>query len=105
MAPEVLESATEFSAFAFKQIDVYAAALVLWEVMSRCKYNDGNICSNEDLSVIIAVFYLLEPLAEYKLPYEEEVGCKPSLIDMQELVVSKRKRPILKPNWISHQVC
>lgn len=41
MAPEVLEGATEFSAFAFKQIDVYAAALVLWEVLSRCAIVNG----------------------------------------------------------------
>lgn len=41
MAPEVLEGAMEFSAFAFKQIDVYAAALVLWELMSRCSSYNG----------------------------------------------------------------
>lgn len=41
MAPEVLEGATEFSAFAFKQIDVYACALVLWEVLSRCAIGNG----------------------------------------------------------------
>lgn len=35
MSPEVLEGATEFSAFAFRQIDVYAAALCLWEIVSR----------------------------------------------------------------------
>uniref|UniRef100_A0A915CQH7 Serine/threonine-protein kinase receptor n=1 Tax=Ditylenchus dipsaci TaxID=166011 RepID=A0A915CQH7_9BILA len=35
MSPELLEGATEFSSFAFQQIDVYAAALVMWEIMSR----------------------------------------------------------------------
>lgn len=35
MAPEVLEGATEFTSFAFQQIDVYAAALVMWEVLNR----------------------------------------------------------------------
>ncbi len=35
MSPEVLEGATEFSAIAFRQIDVYAAALVIWEILSR----------------------------------------------------------------------
>jgi len=35
MAPELLEGATDFTSFAFQQIDVYAAALVLWEVLSR----------------------------------------------------------------------
>jgi hypothetical protein len=35
MSPELLEGATEFSSFAFQQIDVYAAALVIWETLSR----------------------------------------------------------------------
>lgn len=43
MAPEVLEGATEFSAFAFQQIDVYAAGLVMWEILSRTQVpEDGN---------------------------------------------------------------
>jgi serine/threonine protein kinase len=37
MSPEVLEGATEFSSFAFQQIDVYAASLVIWEVLSRTR--------------------------------------------------------------------
>jgi hypothetical protein len=43
MAPEVLDGAMEFSAFAFRQIDVYAAALVIWEVVSRTVFVDGNL--------------------------------------------------------------
>lgn len=43
MSPEVLEGATEFSAFAFRQIDVYAAALVLWEVIKRTVFHDRKI--------------------------------------------------------------
>jgi hypothetical protein len=37
MSPEVLEGATEFSGFAFQQIDVYAASLVIWEILSRTR--------------------------------------------------------------------
>lgn len=37
MSPEVLEGATEFSGFAFQQIDVYAASLVTWEILSRTR--------------------------------------------------------------------
>uniref|UniRef100_A0A915IBA4 Serine/threonine-protein kinase receptor n=1 Tax=Romanomermis culicivorax TaxID=13658 RepID=A0A915IBA4_ROMCU len=40
MAPEVLESALEYSVLAFKQVDVYAAALVLWELLSRCDFGN-----------------------------------------------------------------
>uniref|UniRef100_A0A915IQH7 Serine/threonine-protein kinase receptor n=1 Tax=Romanomermis culicivorax TaxID=13658 RepID=A0A915IQH7_ROMCU len=81
MAPEVLQGATEFSATAFKQIDIYAAALVLWEVLSRC------IISN----VVVG---------DYKLPYEKEVGLKPSLEEMYEVVVVKSMRPIIKDEWL-----
>lgn len=81
MAPEVLQGATEFSATAFKQIDVYAAALVLWEILSRC------ILSN----VVVN---------DHKLPYEEEVGLKPSLEDMYDVVVAKNMRPLIKDEWL-----
>lgn len=45
MSPEVLEGAMEFSSFAFQQVDVYAAALVMWELLSRTQlseYPEGN---------------------------------------------------------------
>lgn len=42
MSPEVLEGATEFTSFAFQQIDVYAAALVIWEILSRTFIDDEN---------------------------------------------------------------
>ncbi|KFD67209.1 hypothetical protein M514_07574 [Trichuris suis] len=80
MAPEVLEGATEFSAFAFRQIDVYAAALVLWELLSRCGFKN------------------VEP-GEYMLPFEAEVGLRPSLQEIQEIAVIKKRRPILKAVW------
>lgn len=41
MAPEVLEGAINFHKDAFLRIDVYALALVLWELASRCKADDG----------------------------------------------------------------
>lgn len=80
MAPEVLEGATEFSAFAFRQIDVYAAALIIWECLCRTRLG------------------LSGPPEAYKLPFEEEIGAHPSLADMQSLVVQRKKRPILRPN-------
>ena len=55
MAPEVLEGAINFSRDAFLRIDMYACALVLWELASRCKM------TGEDFQVF-----------EYKLPFEAE---------------------------------
>lgn len=83
MAPEVLEGAINFSRDAFLRIDMYACGLVLWELASRCTVQEG-------------------PIAEYQLPFEEEVGQHPSLEDMQECVVHKKQRPSLRPTWKSH---
>jgi len=43
MAPEVLEGAINFTREAFLHIDVYALALVLWELASRCTAVDGKL--------------------------------------------------------------
>lgn len=104
MAPEVLESATEFSAFAFKQIDVYAASLVLWEILSRCKFDGGKFTDKKIDTDFRTNRQFLDPVDEYLLPYEKEIGSKPSLNEMQDLVVTKRKRPILKNVWKEHVV-
>lgn len=83
MAPEVLEGAINFSRDAFLRIDMYACGLVLWELASRCTAQQG-------------------PIGEYRLPFEEETGQHPSLEDMQELVVHKKQRPVLRNDWKSH---
>lgn len=36
------------------------------------------------------------------LPFEEEIGQHPSLEDMQEVVVHKKKRPVLRECWQKH---
>ncbi|XP_060523830.1 activin receptor type-2A [Cylas formicarius] len=83
MAPEVLEGAINFTPEAFLRIDMYACGLVLWELVSRCKAQDG-------------------PIPEYRLPFEEEVGPHPTLEDMQESVVQNKVRPAIQPHWRNH---
>ncbi|KAF5889816.1 activin receptor type-2B-like, partial [Clarias magur] len=83
MAPEVLEGAINFHRDAFLRIDMYALGLVLWELMSRCTAADGTV-------------------HEYMLPFEEEVGHHPTLEDLQDVVVHKKMRPILKDFWLKH---
>ncbi|KAK9693136.1 Activin types I and II receptor domain [Popillia japonica] len=83
MAPEVLEGAINFTPDAFLRIDMYACGLVLWELVSRCTVQDG-------------------PIAEYRLPFEEEVGQHPSLEDMQESVVQRKVRPTIPQTWRNH---
>lgn len=38
------------------------------------------------------------------LPFEEEVGQHPTLEDLQETVVHKKMRPVLKDLWLKHSV-
>ena len=41
MAPEVLEGAISFQREAYLRIDVYAFALILWELASRTNLSNG----------------------------------------------------------------
>lgn len=86
MAPEVLEGAINFTPDSFLRIDMYACGLVLWELVSRCTAQDGQI-------------------PEYRLPFEEEVGQHPTLEDMQESVVQRKVRPAIQETWRNHPVC
>lgn len=86
MAPEVLEGAINFTRDAFLRIDVYACALVLWELVSRCTAHGG-------------------PVAEYTLPFETELGLRPTMEAMQEHIVTNKKRPPILDHWRDHSVC
>lgn len=41
----------------------------------------------------------LEPIGDYKLPFEEEVGVHPSLEELQDYVVNKKMRPNFPAEW------
>uniref|UniRef100_A0A7E4VZH4 Serine/threonine-protein kinase receptor n=1 Tax=Panagrellus redivivus TaxID=6233 RepID=A0A7E4VZH4_PANRE len=82
MAPEVLEGATEFTQFAFQQIDVYAAGLVMWEILDRTE-----ICWSGEQA---------DDIGEPKLPYEDETGPMPTIGTMRDVVVMRRIRPVVK---------
>ncbi|VDK77112.1 unnamed protein product [Litomosoides sigmodontis] len=86
MSPEVLEGATEFTAFAFRQIDVYAAALVLWEILSRTSMDKDDV------------------VGEYERPYEAEAGMQPTLHDMRRVVAVEKKRPTIRGAVIEHNI-
>ena len=42
---------------------------------------------------------------DYRMPFEDEVGQHPTLEEMQDVVVSSRKRPQFKPHWLKNEVC
>lgn len=85
MAPEVLEGAINFTRDAFLRIDVYAFALVLWELVSRCTAHG-------------------QPVPEYTMPFEIELGLQPSLDAMQEHIATNKNRPPIPQHWREHNV-
>lgn len=82
---QVLEGAINFTRDAFLRIDVYACALVLWELVSRCTAHSGDI-------------------PEFTLPFESELGSHPTLEEMQENIVIKKLRPAIPDRWRTHSV-
>lgn len=75
--------AINFTRDSFLKIDMYACGLVLWELVSRCSYNEI-------------------PCDEYSLPFENEVGPNPTIEDMQDIVAQQKKRPHIKDSWLKH---
>lgn len=86
MSPEVLEGATEFSAFAFRQIDVYAAALVLWEILKRTVINDD------------------DEAEQYRMPFEDELGKDPTIHELRTAVVKDKLRPLIRKSVFSSKI-
>ncbi|RZF33320.1 hypothetical protein LSTR_LSTR007665 [Laodelphax striatellus] len=91
MAPEVLEGAVNLRdcESSLKQIDVYAAGLVLWELGTRCS----------DLYVDNAT------VVPYAMPFQEEVGLQPSFEQMQVMVSRNKARPLFPALWRSASEC
>lgn len=85
MAPEILEGAINFNRDSFLRIDVYACGLVLWELVSRCTVHSGEV-------------------ADYRLPFETELGSHPTLEEMQDNIAAKKMRPRINEEWRSHPV-
>ncbi|OTF75459.1 bone morphogenetic protein receptor type-2-like protein [Euroglyphus maynei] len=84
LAPEILDDSINLrpTESLFKQADVYALGLILWEIASRCT----------DLYQGIDV-------PAFKLPYEHEVGLTPTLDQMRLLVNKHKARPLFPDIW------
>ncbi|XP_012557412.2 activin receptor type-2A isoform X1 [Hydra vulgaris] len=83
MAPEMLEGSISFLTDSLLFIDMYAFALVLWEILSRCSIDE-------------------ESVNDYIPPFQDMVGVKPSIDDMLNCVCVKKMRPCFQSNWIRH---
>ncbi|PIO55585.1 kinase domain protein, partial [Teladorsagia circumcincta] len=82
MSPEVLEGATEFTVPAFQRIDVYAMALVLWEVLSRTRLGEDD-----------------DEVPPYMQPFEDVTSPYPSLGEMREVVVAGAIEYTIRDMW------
>ncbi|KAJ0005835.1 hypothetical protein NQD34_015729 [Periophthalmus magnuspinnatus] len=84
MAPEVLESRVNLEDLeAFKQIDVYSMALVLWEMGSRCQ--------------------AIGEVKNYEPAFGSKVCDQPCVDSMRDLVLRDRGRPEIPTAWTQHQ--
>lgn len=84
MAPEVLESRINLEDLeSFKQVDVYAMALVLWEMASRCD--------------------VLTDVKDYEPPFGTKVHEHPCVESMKDMVLRERGRPDIPGSWLLHQ--
>nr|XP_026693851.1 transforming growth factor beta receptor isoform X1 [Ciona intestinalis] len=86
MAPEILEGAINFQRDAFLRIDMYAFALVMWEIITRCSDVPGGSTPT------------------YMMPYELELGQHPTLDEMQACVIDQKTRPVVNDLWRQDEV-
>lgn len=87
LAPELLDGALNLRNYqtSLKQVDVYALGLLFWEVANRC----------QDI-------YQEMQLPSFQLAFEVELGSKkPSVKQMQNLVLQKKTRPHFSSAWAS----
>ncbi|XP_030366172.1 anti-Muellerian hormone type-2 receptor-like [Strigops habroptila] len=84
LAPEILDESLDLRAWgrALRQADVYALALLLWEILSRCQALSPGA-----------------PVPAFRLAYEAELGASPTGAQLRRLAVDERRRPLIPPAW------
>ena len=68
----------------FRRVDVYAFALVMWEVTRRCMSHEG--------------------VEDYALPFHEMVAPDPGFEDMHKVVCVDGFRPLIEERWEEDKV-
>ncbi|KAM6038428.1 LOW QUALITY PROTEIN: anti-Muellerian hormone type-2 receptor [Theristicus caerulescens] len=84
LAPEILDESLDLRAWgrALRQADVYALALLLWEILSRCQALSPGA-----------------PVPAFRLAYEAELGASPTGAQLRRLAVEERRRPLIPAAW------
>lgn len=87
MAPELLERLVNLADIeSFKRVDVYAMALVMWELISRCEV-------------------IGDPIPPYQPPFGSQITDHPTKEQMLVVVCRQKQRPHINQQWRNHQVC
>ncbi|CAG2108971.1 unnamed protein product, partial [Medioppia subpectinata] len=85
MAPEVLDMTMKSDVFeSYRLADIYALALVFWEVVNRTEF-DGVV-------------------NDYSIPFSESVPNDPSFEDMRKIVCIDQQRPPIPDRWQSNTI-
>lgn len=90
MAPEFLMNTYAENSFtSYLQMDIYAFALVMWEITQRVRFttNCGQINSQP-----------------YQVPYYEYVAREPNLDEMRQCVCENQNRPTIMEEWLKSPV-
>ncbi|XP_065510259.1 anti-Muellerian hormone type-2 receptor [Caloenas nicobarica] len=82
LAPEILDESLDLRSWgrALRQADVYALALLLWEILSRCQALSPGA-----------------PVPAFRLAYEAELGASPTGAELRRLAVDEGRRPLIPP--------
>ncbi|XP_051631377.1 LOW QUALITY PROTEIN: anti-Muellerian hormone type-2 receptor [Manacus candei] len=90
LAPEILDESLDLRAWgrALRQADVYALALLLWEILSRCQALSPGA-----------------PVPAFQLAYEAELGSNPTGAQLRRLAADERRRPLIPPAWHQAPQC
>lgn len=91
LAPEMLNhSFNDQEVASYMLSDVYSFALVIWEILKRCRIDDSN-----------------EQVDNYRLPYDEELeaaSLEPTEENVLNIVVVEGHRPKIRSEWEQNDV-
>ncbi|CEF59704.1 TGF-beta receptor/activin receptor, type I/II domain and Protein kinase domain and Serine/threonine-/dual specificity protein kinase, catalytic domain and TGF beta receptor, GS motif domain and Protein kinase-like domain-containing protein [Strongyloides ratti] len=87
LPPELLLNEKNFPSFeSYKRSDVYSAALIMWEILSRTY-------EPEEYPYVKDINELKELIPEYEEPYSEWLNRNPTIDEVKVVVVDKNLRP------------
>ncbi len=107
MSPEALEGRMNLlDTESFKQIDIFALTLLIWEVSNRCCIREGTIINYMDNPPLKEINYIIigEVVGDHMVPFSDIAGENPTMETMSKIVVTEKRRPLLNALWNEDKV-